>query len=205
MSISPRDDLFRHVNGEWLDTHVIPPDRGRDGAFHALVDQAEVQVRQIVEECARGEIAGPNAEKIGVLYGAFMDEAAVEALGAAALDDDVAAIRSAATHEELARVMGALEAAGAGGAFDWEVSNDRNAPDRYTMWIAQGGLGLPDEAYYREDAHAATRAKYVETLGTLLDLAGLTANAAGDAARRIHLLRRLFAHRLVAARQMGRR
>ncbi|MDN5559015.1 MAG: peptidase M13 [Ruaniaceae bacterium] len=183
MSISPRDDLFRHVNGEWLDTHVIPADRGRDGAFHALVDQAELQVRQIVEECARGEVTGPNAEKIGVLYGAFMDEAAIAARGAGALAEDAEAIRSAATHEDLARVMGALEATGAGGAFDWEVSNDRNAPDRYTMWLAQGGLGLPDEAYYREDTHAATREKYVQTLGTLLELADLSENPAEDATR----------------------
>lgn len=183
MTVSPREDLFLHVNGEWLATHEIPADRGRDGAFHAISDQAEAHVREIVEACARGEITGANAEKIGAVFSSFMDEATIEAAGASPLQSDAELIRSAATHEELARVMGALDVTGAGSLIDWEVSNDVNEPTRYRMFVAQGGLGLPDEAYYREDAHAETRAKYVATLGTLLGLAGLSDDPERDAAR----------------------
>ena len=52
----PHDDLYRHVNGTWLATHEIPADRGRDGAFHALVDAAEMDVREIIEDCAGGVV-----------------------------------------------------------------------------------------------------------------------------------------------------
>lgn len=29
-------DLYTYVNGPWLDSHVIPDDRGVDGTFHKL-------------------------------------------------------------------------------------------------------------------------------------------------------------------------
>ena len=37
--VRPQDDLFAHVNGRWLASHVIPADRAMDGAFRALHDQ----------------------------------------------------------------------------------------------------------------------------------------------------------------------
>lgn len=42
-------DLYQTVNGPWLDSHVIPSDRGVDGTFHALRDKAEEDVHAIVE------------------------------------------------------------------------------------------------------------------------------------------------------------
>ena len=56
----PQDDLFGHVNGRWLGTHEIPEDRSQDGAFRALRDRAEADVRAIIEECRRGG-PGPDA------------------------------------------------------------------------------------------------------------------------------------------------
>ncbi|WP_342741439.1 hypothetical protein [Ruania alba] len=50
--VRPQDDLFRHVNGAWLASHEIPADRGRDGTFHQLHDQAEEQVRTLITEAA---------------------------------------------------------------------------------------------------------------------------------------------------------
>ena len=32
--VRAQDDLFRHFNGEWLATAVIPDDRSMDGAFY---------------------------------------------------------------------------------------------------------------------------------------------------------------------------
>ena len=41
------------------------------------------------------------------------------------------------------------------------------------MHLSQSGLGLPDEAYYREDAYAEIRTAYVEHLARLAELVGL--------------------------------
>ena len=56
-AVRPQDDLFRHVNGAWLATHEIPADRARDGSFRALHDEAEEHVRDIIQDCATGEVA----------------------------------------------------------------------------------------------------------------------------------------------------
>lgn len=185
----PQDDLFRHVNGGWLATHEIPADRGRDGAFHGLVDSAEKDVREIIEECAAGQVEGANARKIGDLFASFMDTAAIEERGVAPLEADLAQLRAATSREDLVRVLGELAPTGVPGPFAAFVSNDPNSPDSYTMYVWQGGLGLPDEAYYREEAHAATRTAYRAHIATMLDLAGVaTAAEAADLAERIMAL-----------------
>ena len=53
--IRPQDDLFRHVNGAWLDRTEIPEDKARWGSFHLIAEQAEKDVRAIVEETRDAE------------------------------------------------------------------------------------------------------------------------------------------------------
>ena len=52
------------------------------------------------------------------------------------------------------------------------VDNDPGNPDRYLPMLAQSGLGLPDEAYYREEKHEQIRADYLNHLRNMFDLAG---------------------------------
>ena len=60
-SVRPQDDLYRHVNGAWLDKAEIPSDRAADGAFYQLRDESEKNVRAIIEEIAKsGGAAGSN-------------------------------------------------------------------------------------------------------------------------------------------------
>ncbi len=36
--IRPQDDLFRHVNGAWLERTEIPEDKARWGSFHLIAE-----------------------------------------------------------------------------------------------------------------------------------------------------------------------
>jgi putative endopeptidase len=169
--VRPQDDLFRHVNGRWLAETPIPPDRAAHGAFHMLHDQAELDVRAIAEEAAAGDApAGSDERKVGDLWGAFMDEDHVEQLDAAPLADDLAEIRAVASTSELLGLIGRLQRHGTPGLARWFVDNDGDDASRYVVNVVQGGLGLPDEAYYREDAYAEIRAAYVEHVATMLRL-----------------------------------
>ena len=47
-SVRIQDDLYRHFNGQWLKTAVIPADRATDGAFIKLRIQSEERVREII-------------------------------------------------------------------------------------------------------------------------------------------------------------
>src|SRR5688572_18334617 len=91
-SVRPQDDLFGHVNGRWLETEEIPSDKSRWGAFSLLAERAEQQAREIIEECAgvEGADKGSPTQQIGDLWRSFMDEDAIETLGAAPIQEDLA-------------------------------------------------------------------------------------------------------------------
>ncbi|GIJ00313.1 putative endopeptidase [Sediminihabitans luteus] len=190
----PQDDLYRHVNGRWLATHEIPADRSIDGSFRALHDQAEEHVREIVEEAGALAATDPDAAtgvqgKIGGLYASFMDTERVAALGVTPLQADLALVDAATTQAELTGTLGALQRTGAGGAVGFWVDNDAKDPETYVVHLTQGGLGLPDEAYYREDQYAELREAYVAHLARMLALAGVVAeDAATDTAQRVMAL-----------------
>ncbi|MGN6129758.1 MAG: M13 family metallopeptidase [Nocardioidaceae bacterium] len=171
--IRPQDDLFGHVNGRWLDTTDIPADRSAWGAFTILADEAEKQVRAIIEELAAGSPErGSNAAKIGDLFASFMDEERIEALGADPIRADLERLAGLGGHAELAAFVGALERQGGGGFFGAYVDTDSRDSDRYLVHVLQGGLGLPDESYYREDTVAEIRTADVGHVATMFRLAG---------------------------------
>jgi putative endopeptidase len=170
-AIRPQDDLFGHVNGTWLRTHVIPDDRAQDGAFRALYDKAEEDVRAIIEEAA-GE-PGTDARKIADLYASFMDVERIEALGTAPLKPLLDEVAAAEDKAALAAVLGRRQREARTALFGAFVSTDPKNATRYLVQLEQSGLGLPDESYYREDAYAEIRAAYVAHLARLAELVGL--------------------------------
>ena len=183
-SVRPQDDLFRFVNGQWLATAEIPADRPSSGAFTTLRDESEAACRQIVEELAEqfscvapegaAEVLATNRGRVGALYEAFMDEAHLEELGAEPLAEELAPVLGASSKEELAQALGEMTPVGFMGVVGADVEVDINDPERYTSWVGQSGLGLPDESYYREEAQAPLRQAYVAHVARMMALAGLT-------------------------------
>ena len=89
-AVRVQDDLFAHVNGQWLDNYDIPADRAVDGAFRALYDQAEVDVQTIIQEAADGDLQhGTDAQRIGDLFTSFMAADEVERVGLDAIADEL--------------------------------------------------------------------------------------------------------------------
>ena len=70
------------------------------------------------------------------------------------------------------------------------VSTDDKNSERYVFNILQGGTGLPDESYYREEKFAEIREKYVAYLERILELAERP-DPTGTAARVMALETRL--------------
>ncbi|MET8472340.1 M13-type metalloendopeptidase [Streptomyces sp. NPDC006422] len=172
-AIRPQDDLFGHVNGQWLATEPIPDDRSSWGPFVELVDVAEQRVKDIIQEIAAGgptSLDAEEARKIADLYASFMDEDAVEARGldpVRPLIDEVAALGDV---RQLAGFLGRFERKGGSGLFGAYIDTDDKNSDRYLFNILQGGLGLPDESYYREEKFAEIREKYEAYLTELFTL-----------------------------------
>ncbi|MET0898483.1 MAG: M13 family metallopeptidase [Mycobacterium sp.] len=170
-SARPQDDLFGHVNGRWLTDYDIPADRATDGAFRSLFDRAEEQVRDLITQAAESSGApGTDQQRIGDLYASFLDEETVERRGVQPLLDELALIDEAHSAEELAAVLGALQRTGVGGGAGLYVDTDSKDSTRYLVHLTQSGIGLPDESYYRDEAHAAILAAYPEHIAAMFGL-----------------------------------
>ena len=176
-TIRPQDDLFRHVNGKWIERTEIPSDKARFGSFYILAEEAEKAVREIIIESQSAE-PGTEGRKIGDLYSSFLDEERIEALGASPLFPLLGEAAAPATITEFLATLGSLERRGISGFYGLAVDNDPGNPERYLVFIFQGGIGLPDEAYYREEKSADIRAKYVAFIERMLGLAGVEDAAA---------------------------
>ena len=183
--VRPQDDMFRHVNGLWIDRTELPEDRARYGSFAVLAENAEEAVRDIItgtEAPAAGTFASTEAEKVAALYASFMDVDRSDALGADPIQADLARALSTLSIDELVRVTAELEREGVGGFVGTYIDNDPGNPDRYIPMIMQAGIGLPDESYYREDQFAEIRDAYVAHIERMFTLVGVD-NAADRAAR----------------------
>ena len=169
-----QDDLFEHVNGGWLATTEIPADKGRYGAFDMLREGAEAHVHAIIEESAAAATdaePGSAERKVGDLYASFMDTERIEALGASPMVPELAAIAGVTDTSSLVREAARLHRGGVDPLLHLFVTADAGDPERYIAYLHQGGLGLPDEAYYSDEEHAPAREAYLGYLQNLLDLA----------------------------------
>ena len=170
-SISPTQDLFRHVNGSWLDNTEIPEDKAVYGSFYLLADDSELAVRQILEEASDNPTAGVS-QQIGDLYASFLDEDKIEQLGAQPLAEDLAKIAAVSDFKQLFHLIGELERTGVHGLWGSYIDNDPGNPERYLVHLYNGGLGLPDKDYYTDEKYLDVRTEYPLHMARMFELAG---------------------------------
>lgn len=182
--VRPQDDLYQHVNGTWLKSTEIPDDRPLEGTFTALRDGAELAVRQIIEDAADKAAEASGIErKVGDLYNSFMDEATIEAKGMDPIRGRLEEVFATTTIHDLVALVGRLFRFDVSGLFHLYPAPDAGNPDRVLLYIGQGGLGLPDESYYREAKFAEVVTAYRAHVSAMFSLAGLS--DPDDAATRI--------------------
>ena len=182
-SVKPGDDFFAYVNGSWAKNTPIPADRSNFGVFHGLRDLSEARVRQQVEGYALGNPASDgDSAKIAAVYRGFMDEAAVEKLGAAPLKPQIDAIAQLRDKAAMAAWMGNAHGGMGATFFGLGVSDDQRDPDRYTLYMSQSGLGLGDRQMYLDEKFAPQRERYQQYVAQMLGMVGWKepAKAAAD-------------------------
>lgn len=170
--IRPQDDLFRHVNGRWIERTDIPADKARYGSFLVLHEEAEQAVREIIEE-SQGAEPGTEARKVGDLYASFMNEERANLLGATPIAGQLVEVDLISSVAAFLTTLGQLERQGVPGFLQLYVDNDPGDPERYLVFVEQGGIGLPDESYFREERFESVREAYRSHLERMLRLAQL--------------------------------
>jgi len=169
-SVRVQDDLFRHVNGKWLSTFEIPADRASDGIGYALYEQAQHQVREIIE----GSDASEEGAKIASLYASFMDVERVDALGVSPIREVLDQALSVSTSREFIKLLAQCDSKGLGGLIGAGVYTDHMDSTQNILYLSQSGLSLPDEAYYREEQYSPIRDAFFVHVATMFSLAEIS-------------------------------
>jgi endothelin-converting enzyme/putative endopeptidase len=166
-SVKPGDDFWEYVNGTWDKTHPIAADHSREGPFVTLSDQAENDVRQIVEHPGHDRLG----QQLGDYYASFIDTAAIDAAGTAPLKPYLAEINAANSRAQL---LSLFVKPGFASPVDVGIDADFKNPDRYSAFVGQSRLGMPSREYYLEDnaKMKAHRAAYHDYIVTIEKLAG---------------------------------
>jgi putative endopeptidase len=189
-SVRPQDDLFLYANGAWLAANPIPADRSRWGSFDQLADDAQDNVRALLESPAPAGDA--EAAAVRAYYASFMDEARVDALGVEPLAPELARIAGLEDAGDLLRYIGAARERGVPGPVALSISIDRGDPTAYIPYLWQSGLGMPDRDYYLQaETFAEVQARYRAYLERLFTLAGFDEPAARAA--RVYALEQALA------------
>ncbi len=177
-AVKPGDDFFRYANGKWLATFKMPDDKSRFGAFDALGDKSEADVKTVVESIAATRpAAGTTAAKVGDMYASWMDEAAIDARGLAPLQPYLDRIDAVTDTAGILALMATTDFAA---PFGLGVEADPQDPKQYAVWAGQGGIGMPDRDYYlgKGESFEKYRAAYKTYVTRIFELLGDPAPAA---------------------------
>ena len=197
-AVRAQDDLFRHVNGNWLKTTEIPADKSNYGSFTKLADDAQAQLKDIIEASAAAKNApGSEAQKVGDFYNSYMNEAKREELGLKPIEPYFAEIDALKDKSALAAWFGKVQRDGVSTPIAMFINNDEKDTSKYISYFYQSGLGLPDRDFYdvkkkSDEKSQAIRDAYVKHIETMFTLAGQKDPAA--AAKRIYALEEKIAH-----------
>lgn len=157
LGVKPGDDFDAYANGGWLKSTDIPADKSRWGVVGEVAELTNQRVVKLVVEAA-SRPSGSDARKAADYYNAYLDQAAIEAKGAAVLRPLLAGIAALHDKAALTRYLGAglradvdpLNATNFAtrNLFGLWVAQGFHDDKRYTGYLLQGGLGLPDRDYY---------------------------------------------------------
>jgi endothelin-converting enzyme/putative endopeptidase len=178
-------DFYQFACGGWAAKNPVPADRASWGRFEELQERNNETLHRILEAAAPGR--DPESKRIGDYYATCMDEAAINAKGAAALDPLLKKIAAVSTPNDLSALVADLHTIGVNAFFSFGAEADFKDASLEMAIADQGGLGLPDRDYYfREDSKSADlRRQYVEHVARMAGLQGVAPDQANAAAGRV--------------------
>ena len=171
-SVKPGDDFWAYVNGSWNQRAQIASDRTSTGYGVKLTEEAEVNVRSILDAMAKDPAQyGAAGKQIGDLYASWMDQAGIEARGTAPLKPYLERIAGA---NDKAAIQTLFASVGYASPVEIGIIPNLADPTHYTAAAGQGGLGMPHDYYLLEGAkYDAFRKAYRAYIQQVLELAGI--------------------------------
>lgn len=176
--VRPQDSLYDHVNSNWLDNTPIPDDQVGWGSYMTLREESysnqDMLIKKIIERIENNNPFISDEElKIANLYKSFIDRDKVNRLGYDPILPELKIISEISNVIDLWQYFSRSIKSGSSIPLRIFIYDDLKDPLNYTIYIDQGGLGLPDRDYYLEDNYKEIRSAYITHIENLLRLASI--------------------------------
>lgn len=175
LAVKPGDDFFMYASGTWYDNYQMPADKTRYGAFTALAERSEKQVKEIIDDIAARDNLNAEEQLIADFYNAYMDTDTINKRGITPIQPTLDSIAAIDSTDDLTTLFGQSWLIGSTSPIGGGMWFNRLDPNQYEMSIGAGGLGLPDRSYYLEDSERFVniRKAYVTHIADMLAFAGI--------------------------------
>lgn len=180
-TVHPGDDFFGYANGGWLKNNPIPKSESGWGIFNLVADENYAQIKKISEDASAAKSAkGTPQQQIGDFFYCGMDSSSVEKNGISPLNGQLAKIEAITTKVDLVNMLTELQLIGVNPAYSIGVGQDMKLSDQNSVYLSQGGLGMPDRDYYfNVDSRTQhVRAEYLTHITKMLTLVDKDSNKA---------------------------
>lgn len=176
-AVKPGDNFWAYANGSWDKRTAIAADRSSAGYGVILNDEAEANVRRILDDMAANPAQyGAAGKQVGDFYASWMDTAGIEGRGTAPLRPYLSRINAVGNLDDL-QVLFATT--GYASPIEIGISPSLADPSRYTAVTGQGDLGMPRDYFLKPGAkYDAFRAAYRAYVQQIQELAGIPDAAA---------------------------
>ncbi len=187
-SVSPKEDFYQYVNGNWEKNTKIPDDRSRWGGFGILRKSTDKDVLEIIKDAKKNNTytEGTDQAKALALFYNELDSISRNKLGLSPLQPSLDKLAKVTSIAELQTLM-SKSAIITTPFMDVSAFADLNDSSINTAYISPNGLGLPDRDYYTEQDEKSKeiRQKYQEHIANMLQKLGDSKQVAEKAAKKI--------------------
>ncbi len=151
-----QDDLYKHVNQEWLDSAVIPDDKPTTGSFAELDRQVEAKMISVFNGMESGEIEIPNEhlKRAISLFAKAKDIKRRNNEGIRPVLKRLGTIRKLTDISSLNRHLSDLVLGNYPLPFDISVDVDMKDSNKHSIFVSGPRVILPDTTYYLEENKA---------------------------------------------------
>ena len=175
-TVLPCEDFEKFAVGNWLKNNPVPESESRWGSFNIVHDANEIKLKAIVDEAAEAKAKkGTPLQQVGDFYTSALDSTTVNKLGITPLQPLLDKIDAVKNTQGLVEIMVETNKYGSNSIFNYYVEIDAKNSTQYITYLSQGGLGLPDKAYYTptDERGVTILAEYKKHITAIFVLAGV--------------------------------
>jgi predicted metalloendopeptidase len=164
--VSPKDDFFRYVNGNWLKNTEIPDDRSSWGSFNELRKRTDDDVLAILENEIKNESLKDSKQqnitdqqKAVFLFQSYIDLENRNKKGIEPIIPFIKKINSIKNMKDVQQFMVETQPYGGSGFFGTYVGSHPKKSNENTVFLYPSGTGLRRDYYVDKDEDTKEKLK----------------------------------------------